>query len=104
MSFTYQLTQAAENDIYEAFLWYEEQQAGLGGALLGDLERAFETIAAHPKRYPIISKDRRRFLLKAMGSRFGAYLIMYRVDETEKTVTIVALIHSSRNPSTWESR
>ncbi len=102
--YSYRFTRAAEKDLEEAYLWYEDQQEELGIRLLDDVERACRYIAQSPDRYPVYNKDRRRFLLKAIGSIFTSYVILYRILEKEKAVIIIAVAHTSRNPRVWQSR
>ncbi len=102
MMYPYRFTHAAEKDMEEAYLWYEEQKPNLGFELLNDVELACQYIAQAPERYPIYNKDRRRFLLKAIGSKFTSYVILYRV--IGKEVIVTALVHTSRNPREWNLR
>ena len=50
--YQYVFTAAAEKDLEEAYLWYEEQNDGLGIELLDDVELACQYIAQTPLYYP----------------------------------------------------
>lgn len=102
--YKYIFTAAAEKDLEEAYLWYEEQNDGLGVQLLDDVELACQYIAQSPQSYPVFSKDRRRILLKALGSKFKSYMLIYRIREKEKEIIIVAFAHASRDPRVWKGR
>ena len=40
MSYNYQLSEEAESDIEQGYLWYESKQEGLGEAFLESLDKA----------------------------------------------------------------
>ena len=57
MSLSIILRPAAREAYDRAIEWYENQQAGLGGDFEHEIERILTTIAAHPKRYPVVHRD-----------------------------------------------
>ncbi|MEM6264279.1 MAG: type II toxin-antitoxin system RelE/ParE family toxin [Bacteroidota bacterium] len=95
------VTKAALQDMEEAAIWYENQTSGIGHKFLSVVNAGFEIISKHPDRYPYADseKRRRKYLLP---SPFRSYLIIYTIDEN--TVTVLAVFHTSRNPSIWQSR
>jgi len=102
--YTYQFTGAAEKDMEAAYLWFEDKQDGLGIEFLDEIELACQYISKAPNRYPPHSKDRKKFLLKSFGSKFSAYLLIYRVKESTQTIVIIAVAHMSQSPNRWEDR
>ncbi|MEL6193703.1 MAG: type II toxin-antitoxin system RelE/ParE family toxin [Bacteroidota bacterium] len=102
--FEYFFTAAAEKDLEEAFLWYEDQLAGLGEELLEDVEIACQTISKHPNRYPKVVNENRRILLKAIGSKFSSYSLVYKVQKVRNRIIILAVVHASQSPTKWENR
>ena len=88
---------AARHDFSEAFAWYEEQRAGLGGRFEAAVEAILERIAESPEAFPGVHRDVRRALLR----RFP-YGVFYRL--RGDTVHILAIMHGRRNPSLWQSR
>ena len=56
------ILEEAENDIDEAFLWYELQQEALGDASYGDIEHAID--AVNPYSCGEKHKSIRRFIVK----------------------------------------
>ena len=88
---------AAAADIGEAFLWYENQRAGLGNEFLGAAQAVIDAIAARPDMHPVIQRNTRRALLR----RFP-YAIYYRV--YPDVIAVVACMHGRRDPRRWQVR
>ncbi|MDR3711307.1 MAG: type II toxin-antitoxin system RelE/ParE family toxin [Puia sp.] len=76
-------------EIQEAFEWYERRRAGLGFALIEELEEGFERLSKHPQHYTAINQKYRRLRVK----RFP-YLIVYEI-KTD-TVIIIAVRRMSQ--------
>ena len=55
MAYNIIVTEVAELHAFEAAIYYEEQQTGLGERFLSDLERAYQKIVEHPLYYSYIS-------------------------------------------------
>ncbi len=87
----------AEIDIKEAAIWYDFQREGLGEELLLALEAKFIEIQRNPHQFRIIYQNVRR----AFSSRFP-YGIFYIIEESN--LYIIAVVHTSRNPSHWKKR
>ncbi len=84
----------AEDDLAQAFSWYEGQVLGLGDEFLRSVDAVFALIQRHPEAYPLIYGDVRRGLLR----RFP-YGVFYLVD-TERTV-VLSVSHMREDPRTW---
>jgi plasmid stabilization system protein ParE len=89
--------QDAETDVADAAAWYENQSAGLGGEFLDEILATCNSIAENPQMYPILYRDTRRAVIHKFP--FGLY---YRVENN--LVTIVAVMHGSRDPNKWQKR
>ena len=87
----------AEEDIQQGHDWYEEKRVGLGDELLANFQNCFDRIRANPLRFPVISRDVRRALVR----RFP-YCVYFIV--TGDTVAVLAVLHAKRNAETWENR
>ena len=92
MSRTLIVTRAAEADLLDGYLSYEEKQEGLGGRFLDEIERAFDRILPNPFLYQEVETDIRR----AVAHTFP-YLVFYTFDE--QTVQILAVIHGAQDPA-----
>lgn len=91
------LRDEAQAEFYEAFDYYEGQQAGLGVDFLARVQRVFDRIAANPQLHSIVFADVRR----AVVTRFP-YCVFYRPEAAR--VEVIAVFHSKRDPSIWQAR
>ena len=80
-----------ENDLKEAFSWYEDKRQGLGHDFLLQIDAGLSFIQRNPKIYPPEYKETRKHLTK----RFP-YKIIYLVEK--ENIIILAVIHSKRSP------
>jgi plasmid stabilization system protein ParE len=87
----------ASRDVKAAVAWYRERSRKAASDFIDELDRAAQTIAAAPDRWPLGKNKTRRFLLW----RFP-FSIIY--SEQESAITIWAVAHGSRRPEYWESR
>jgi plasmid stabilization system protein ParE len=87
----------AENDIANAAAWYEIQKTGLGSEFLDEVLSTCNSIAENPELYPLVHRKARRAVIHKFP--FGIY---YRIENG--LVTIVAVLHGSRDPNRWKSR
>jgi len=64
----------AEQDVEEAFAWYEKQRPGLGAEFFAEVRSTLVSIGGYPQQYPCIRDDVRR----AVTSRFpfGVYYLV----------------------------
>jgi plasmid stabilization system protein ParE len=81
MPYKYRLSQEAEWDVLDSYVWYEKQRPGLGEEFLQTLEAAQRAITANPTTYRIRYKNKVRAFVV---NRFP-YLILYIV--AGKTLT-----------------
>ena len=87
----------AEADIKDAYQWYETQRKGLGESFLLCIEEALSRVSRTPKIYTVVYEDIRRTLIHRFP--FGIFYI-----ESEKNITVLAVLHARRNPQTWKER
>lgn len=93
---------AAEAEVLNATLWYEDQRAGLGEEFYDQVLAAIEAISNNPTRFAIYEsgsspRQRRQKLVK----RFP-YVVIYEI--LDDSVLIVAVAHTSRGPDYWQLR
>lgn len=98
MPYSYQLSEEAEEDVFEGYLWYEEQQAGLGEDFLDTLDYAKESILSNPEMYPI--RYNKRVHLYVI-QRFP-YIILYVVERNK--VEVLAVFNTNKNPKRLKER
>lgn len=88
---------AAEADITEAALWYEDRAVGLGAGFLRAADVAIAGLRRMPERFPCVHGDVRRALLRRFP--YSLYFV-----PTDDAVAVIACMHVRRNPRRWEQR
>lgn len=91
------LLPAAQQDIAEAYAWYEGRQAGLGEELLRCVDACLLSIRRNPELYGFAHQSYRRALVR----RFP-YAIFY--EHAGETITVYSVFHCSQNPEKWRRR
>jgi plasmid stabilization system protein ParE len=87
----------AEQDIAEAYAWYEGLRTGLGEEFLTCVEACLEALCRVPEMHAIVHEGYRRGLVR----RFP-YAVFY--EYAESTVTVYGIFHTSRDPDKWRQR
>jgi len=75
----------------DAYLWYEQQNEGLGELFLKELDYCYRKIQSFPSAYTLVNGNYRQMSLK----RFP-YVIVFKIKDVE--ILIYAVFHTSRNP------
>ncbi len=88
---TVKFEREAEEDVLEAYDWYEQQRPGLGARFRDSLDVAMGRVTENPRACPVTYRDLRRILVE----RFP-YAVYYRLYHSE--VSVVAVFHGRRNP------
>ena len=97
MDYNLSIRPEAEEDIREAYSYYQQCQKGLGDDFIISLEKALNKISSDPKLYQQIYGDFRRLLIERFP--FG---IFYRILGCR--ILVFAVIHTSRAPRVWQKR
>jgi len=87
----------AEQDIDEAYGWYEGRRIGLGEEFLGCVDACLQAVCRTPEMYATVHENYRRALVR----RFP-YAVFYEF--ADETVTVYCIFHTSRNPDKWRLR
>jgi plasmid stabilization system protein ParE len=87
----------AEEDIAEAYGWYEGRRFGLGEEFLGCVDACIQAICRAPELHAKIHENYRRVLVR----RFP-YAVFY--EHTSESVTVYCIFHTSRDPNKWRQR
>ncbi|MBN2091621.1 type II toxin-antitoxin system RelE/ParE family toxin [candidate division KSB1 bacterium] len=87
----------AEQDISEAYTWYENRRIGLGEDFLSCIDASIHALYRRPEMYPIVHENYHRILVR----RFP-YSIFY--EYANATITIYSVFHNSRDPHKWRER
>jgi plasmid stabilization system protein ParE len=91
------LAPEVDQDIAEAFAWYEDQRSGLGEEFLASVEAALEAIRRGPELHGTVYENYRRGFVR----RFP-YGIFY--EYADLTVTVYCIVHAARDPAKWRKR
>jgi len=88
----------AEDDLAEAYQWYEQQVRDLGGEFLLCVDAVMASIERNPQLYPVVHKD---IIRRALMRRFpyGVFFV-----EGDRSVSVIAVAHAKRNPRVWQDR
>ena len=87
----------AEQEMFNAALFYDRQAIGLGADFLDSVELALKQIIDAPERWLLATATIRRFIL----NRFP-YSLLYQI-ETEEII-VLAVMHQKRHPAYWLPR
>jgi len=98
MTYNYQLSEEAESDVFDSYLWYEKQREGLGGAFLESLDAAGQVISGNPMTYQVRYKEKVRAFVV---DRFP-YLVLYVVNGTN--IDVISVFNTNRHPKRWKKR
>lgn len=85
---------SAQQDVADAYRWYEEQQPGLGATFLESLEKAEELISSNPELFGKVRGEVRRAILKKFP--YGIFYVV-RPD----FISVIAVLHHARDPKAW---
>lgn len=91
----------AEQDVAEAFSWYETREAGLGDKFLADLARALERIELSPEA---CSPVQGRFAVMVRSAPVGRFPFRVVFLELADRSRAVAVAHTSGDPERLRAR
>jgi len=97
MNYTLILHPLAEEDISEAYNWYEDKLGGLGERFLAELVVCYTKLESHPERYGKSGRSFRKIILNHFP-----YSVVYEI--AQKRVIVYAVFHFSRNPKQVSKR
>jgi plasmid stabilization system protein ParE len=93
------LAPEAEQDVAEAYAWYERQRAGLGEEFLRCVDACVQAICRTPQMHSLVHENYRRGLVR----RFP-YAVFYEYTDDTDTVTVYSIFHTSQDPEKWRRR
>lgn len=89
------------DDVASAATWYEEKQAGLGRAFIEEVVAVWRELAVNPLL--VARKHPMKNLRWRYPERFP-YRIIYEVDELNRMVLVLAVVHAAREDSAWRKK
>ena len=84
----------AQQELSEAYQWYENRSQGLGKKFIQAVEKRLNEIANHPERYAKKKGNYRETIVEIFP-----YIIIYEVFKNAQTVLVLHVFHAKRNPS-----
>ena len=90
-------TEFSENELDDAFHWYDSQGDGLGYRFLEEINSTLSRVIMNPEIYVEIKPGIRRALVK-----FFPYGIIFAVDKDD--IMILSVAHLHRRPFYWIDR
>lgn len=99
MSYYVKILPQALKDAIDTKKWYNKKSEGLGNEFKFEVDKEIEYIRKYPEHYQVIHKDLRQSVL----NRFP-YLIFYLLEEKNKRIIIMGILHSKRNPKLIHKR
>ena len=98
MKYKIQIESEVRQDIQEGIDWYNEQQRGLGRKFHAAIKEAFRGLRTNPF-FQIRYDD-----VRCVPLRKYPYMIHFTIDENNKTIAVIAVFNTSRNPQMWKGR
>jgi plasmid stabilization system protein ParE len=91
------LAPEVEQDLDDAYAWYEAQRRGLGEEFLGCVTATVQALRRSPRLYAKVHGECRRALVRRFP--FGVFFAA-----APTAVTVLAILHTSRRPEEWQKR
>ena len=87
----------ASQDVEASLQYYSTVRNGLATLFLRRLNEVIDRLSARPESYGFVENP-----VRAARVRQFSYVVYYRFDVDR--IEILAVVHSSRDPQTWQSR
>lgn len=86
-------------DIQNITNWYNEAQSGLGKHFQDSAIKQITSLSKDPHIYAVRYKDIRCMIVKKFP-----YMVHFYINQENKTVEVLAVISTFRNPSIWKEK
>ena len=93
MDFVVRISEKAYREYFNAYEWYDEQQADLGSRFEDSLYKKINLVSKNPLIYGVKKLNTREAHLENFP-----YVIVYKIIQTQNTILIISIFHTSRNP------
>jgi len=97
MNYKLELHELAEEELWAAVDYYDEQKNRLGKDFAKALQITMQTLRKNPALFPKVYKNRRKAVIKKFP-----YMIVYEV--SKDTIFVLSIFHTHRNPKIWKKR
>ena len=90
-------TPEADNEVADAYNWYESREPGLGEEFLRCMEACLQVVQRHPFAYPVAVDEFR----SAPVRRFPFEIFYEPIGDS---ITVYSVFHCSQDPQKWRSK
>lgn len=97
MAYSIELHEIAEEELWEAVDWYDNQKVRLGKEFARELQEVMKLVRDNPHQFPKAFKDKRKAVL-----RLFPYVVIFEIHGN--TVNVLAIFHMSKDPKIWKER
>jgi plasmid stabilization system protein ParE len=86
-------------ELFDAVVWYESREQGLGARFLDEVERVLPSLAARPRSFPrLLDTTADIDVRRALLPRYPFALVFV---ELAAEVRVLAVAHARRRPNYW---
>ena len=85
-----------ETDLQEGIDWYNEKLSDLGIRFFKEVKKQLDYVKKNPYAIAIRYDEIRCSKIKTFP-----YLIHFKIEEDIKTIKVIAIFNTSRNPTIW---
>ena len=96
-SYSLLISDEANADILDGYLWYELAREGLGKDFELCLDAEINRLLRNPRQYQIQYKKMRVAYIERFP--YGIHFLLEK-----KLIKVIAVFHTSRDPEDWEGR
>lgn len=89
----------AKDDLQRAVKWYKTASPEIGKMLIKRFRETLALLRSHPHACQIRYSQVQTALLEQFP-----YMIHYYVDTQNKTIVVISILHTSRDPQMWSER
>jgi plasmid stabilization system protein ParE len=89
----------AEAEVIANERWYARRSPSAAAAFIAEIDGALARIGESPEAWPPYRGGNRRYILH----RFP-YSLVYRIDDQDHVVYVVAVAHAKKRPEYWRRR
>ncbi len=87
------ISEKAKRQLRNIYIYFSENSISYAERFLNDFYRKIESLSEFPKMYEIVPQLKKHHIRKI---RFRNYRILYQIDNHEKIIKIVSILHSKQ--------
>ena len=92
----------ARRDLYDAWLWYEARERGLGDRFAMAVDAVLDQVATWPRSGSPAVEEAGEVVERRAGTAGFPYLVRYRI--IDDTILVTAVYHQRRHPDFGSER